>query len=75
MSVAVGGLDLEDAAINGQECDIECAAAKVKDEDVPLLPFLDLVQPVRNGGSGGLIDDAQNIESGNGASILGGLTL
>merc|ERR1711937_169046 len=53
--------------------DIKGAATKVKDEDV-LLALL-LVEAVGDGGCGGLVDDAHDVEAGDGASVLCGLAL
>jgi hypothetical protein len=38
VGVARGGLDLEDALLDGEERDVEGAAAEVEDEDVLLAP-------------------------------------
>ena len=47
---------------------------KIEDEHVALSLSL-LVQTVGDGGSGGLVDDPEHIETSNQTSILGGLTL
>ena len=57
VSVSGGGLDLEDALLNRQDGDIKGAATKIEDEDIALLRSLLLVQTVRNGSRGGLVDD------------------
>jgi hypothetical protein len=74
VGVTSSGLDLEDAFLNGQERDIESATAEIEDEDVALALDL-LVETVGNGGSSGLVDDAEDIETGNETGVLGGLTL
>jgi len=74
MGVPVGGLDLEDAILNGEEGHIESATTEIEDEDVAHLAVL-LVETVGNGGSGGLVDDSLHGQAGDGASVLGGLTL
>ena len=48
-----------DAAV-GQETHIEIAATKIEDEDIALAPAL-LVETVRDGGGGGLADDARAV--------------
>merc|ERR1711937_725338 len=73
VGVTVCGQDLKDAVVDGEEGDIKGAATKVKDEDV-LLALL-LVEAVGDGGGGGLVDDAHNVEAGDGASVLCGLAL
>jgi len=68
VGVAVGGLDLEDAVADFQDGDVERAAAQVVDGD--LLVAL-LVQAVGEGGGGRLVDDAQDLEAGDLAGVLG----
>ncbi len=70
--VAVGGLHLEHALAQLQHRDVEGAAAQVVDRD--LLVLL-LVEPVGQRGRGGLVDDAQHLEAGDLAGVLGGLAL
>src|SRR5690606_23275698 len=72
MVVAAGGLDLKDAVADLQDGDVKSAAAQVKDKD-GLVAFL--VQSVGQRGGRGLIDDAQHLETGDGARVLGGLAL
>merc|ERR1719473_268692 len=70
VGVARGGLDLEDALLDGEERHVEGAAAKVEDQHVALRRRL-LVEAVGNGGGGGLVDDTQHVEAGNRARVLG----
>ena len=51
---------------------VERAAAEVEDEDE--LVLLALVEAVRQGGGGGLVDDAQHVEARDLAGLLRGLT-
>ena len=74
VSVTGGGLDLEDALLNGQERHIEGTTTKIEDEDVALT-LGPLVKTVGNGGSSRLVDDAHDVETGDEAGILGSLTL
>lgn len=74
VSVTGSGLDLEDTLLNGQERDIESTTTEIEDEDVALALDL-LVKTVGNGSSGGLVDDTQDVETGNETGILGSLTL
>jgi len=74
MGVTVGGLNFEDTVLNGEEGDIEGTTTEIEDENGFLL--LDLfVETVGNSSGGGLVNDSLNVESGNGSSILGGLSL
>merc|ERR1711937_818566 len=68
MGVTGGGLDLEDAVVDGEDGDIKGATTEVKDEHVLLLLAL-LVEAVSDGGGGGLVDDAEDVEAGNGACV------
>ena len=76
MSVTCSRLDLKDAIFNGENGDIKGAATQIKDENVLLLAFiLLLVQAISDGSGCRLIDDSENIETCDDASILGGLSL
>mmetsp|Transcript_66490 Transcript_66490/g.105215 ORF Transcript_66490/g.105215 Transcript_66490/m.105215 type:complete len:271 (-) Transcript_66490:42-854(-) len=72
MGVTVGGYDLKNAIVDGQEGHIKGTSSKVVDQDV-LLRLL--VQTVGDGCRGGFVDDAQHVHPRNGASIFGGLAL
>ena len=76
--VAVGGLDLDGGETvvvlaDLQQGDIEGAAAEVEDQDA--LVFLALLKAVGQSGCGRLVDDTQDIQAGDLAGVLGGLTL
>ena len=73
MVVTVGGLHLEDTVGDVEQGDVEGAAAEVEDQDGLLL--VGLVEAVGQGSSGGLVDDAVNGQTGDLASLLGGLPL
>ena len=70
--VAGGRLDLEDALAEVEDRHVERAAAEVEHED-GLVALL--VEPVRERGGGGLVDDAQHLEARDLAGLLGGLAL
>ena len=70
--VAVGRLHLEDALTDLEDGDVEGPAAEVEDRDLLVLLLL---ETVRQRGCGGLVDDAQHVQSGDPARILGRLAL
>src|SRR3989442_1609538 len=70
--VAVGGLDLEHALADLEHRDVEGAAAQVVDGDRLVLL---LVEAVGEGGRRRLVDDAQHLEAGDLAGVLGRLPL
>jgi hypothetical protein len=72
VGVAVGGLDLDDALPHFEDGDVEGAAAEVVDRDGLVLL---LVEAVGEGRGRGLVDDAENLEAGDLARVLGGLAL
>ena len=72
VGVAVGGLDFHDAVADFKDRDIEGAAAEIVDRDGLILL---LVQAVGEGGGGGLVDDAHDLEAGDLTGVLGGLAL
>ena len=69
-----GGLDFEDTLLNGKKGDIEGASTEIEDEDVALALDL-LVKTVGDGGSGGFVDDTENVETSDCTGILGSQTL
>ena len=78
MVVTGGGADLDGGEVvlvlaDLKEGDVERAAAEVEDQDE--LIFLALVQAVGQGGRGGLVDDAQDVQAGDFSGLLGGLAL
>jgi len=74
VSVTSGGFDLEDTVFDGENGDIKGSATKIEDEDVSLGADL-LVKTVSDGSSGRLVDDTEDVETGNGTGVLGGLSL
>lgn len=73
MGVTGGGEDLEDAVVDGKERHIESSTTEIVDDDLRLATLL--VETVGDGGSGRFVDDTENLETGDGTGILGGLTL
>lgn len=73
VGVTGGSQNLEDTLVDGQEGNIESTTTKVVDDDLALT--LGLVKTVGDSGGGRLVDNAENVKSGNDTSILGGLAL
>ncbi|KAF5326355.1 hypothetical protein D9611_000923 [Ephemerocybe angulata] len=73
MGVTSGGQDLEDTVVDGEKGDIESSSSEIVDDDLGLTALL--VETVGDGGSGGLVDDTEDMETGDGTGILGGLAL
>jgi hypothetical protein len=65
--------NLEDTVVDGKEGDIERSSSEVVDDDVALATGL--VESVGDGGGGRLVDDTENVETGNRSGVLGGLAL
>ncbi|MNO84027.1 NAD-specific glutamate dehydrogenase [compost metagenome] len=71
-SVAAGSQDLEHAASQAQDGNIESAATQVIDGDHA---FGVLVQTIGNRRRSGLVEQAQHVQTGETRGVLGGLTL
>lgn len=72
VGVTVGGLDLEHTALDLEDGDIEGTSTKIVDSDDAVALLL---KTVGEGGSSWLVDDTENVQSGNLTSVLGGLSL
>ena len=75
MSVTSGRLDLENALLDSKDRHIESTTTKIVDENLALLLVGDLVEAIGQSGSGGLVDDTEDVKTGDSTSILGGGTL
>jgi hypothetical protein len=75
VSVTSGGQNLENTLLDGEDGHIECTTTKIVDEDLALGLVGDLVKTVSQSGRGGLVDDTENVKTGDSASVLGGGTL
>jgi hypothetical protein len=75
LTITSSGLHGEDTTLNVKQRDIESSTTEIVDEDVPLFVGLPGAETVGDGGGGGLVDDAKNVETSDGTGVLGGLTL
>lgn len=73
VGVTGGSQDLEDTVVDGQERNIKSTTTKIVDNDLALA--ISLIQTVGNSGGGGLVDDSEDVQTGNDTGVLGGLTL
>mmetsp|Transcript_18509 Transcript_18509/g.40283 ORF Transcript_18509/g.40283 Transcript_18509/m.40283 type:complete len:256 (+) Transcript_18509:402-1169(+) len=73
MGISSGCLDFKNSFLNGQKRDIECTTSQIENKYILFVSLL--VQTVRDGSGSGFIDDTKHIESRDGSSILGSLTL
>ena len=73
MGVSSGRLDFKDAVVDGQQRHIESSSSKIIDNDLALVTSA--VKTVRDGGGGWLVHDSNDVQAGNGTSILRSLSL
>jgi hypothetical protein len=73
VGVTSRGLDGKDATGDGQERDIESSSSEIENEDVALRLGLSVggIETVGDGGSRRLVDDAEDVQTGNDACVLG----
>ena len=71
VSITSGSQHFESIVLDEEKRDIEGSSEVVKDEQFATL----LVEAVCDGGSGWLVDDAEDLEASNSVSILSRLTL
>lgn len=74
MSISCSGLDLEDSVIDLQKWNIKGSSTKIEDKNVSLA-LVFLVESISDCGGSWLVNDSQNVEAWNCASILCGLSL
>ena len=75
MRVSRGSLDGEDTALDVEKGDIKGATTEIVDQDVALLPGLAGAETVGDSGSGGLVDNTEDVKARDGTGVLGSLTL
>lgn len=75
VSVAVRRHHLEETALDRKERHIESSTAQIENQHVATTLLAQLVETVGDGGGGRLVDDAENVQTGNQTCVLGRLTL
>ena len=73
MGVSSGRLDFKNAVVDGQQRHIEGSSSKIIDNDLTLVSSA--VKSVCDGGGGRLVHDSNDVQAGNGASVLCSLSL
>jgi hypothetical protein len=73
MGVTSGGQNLEDTVVDGEKRNIEGSSSEIVDDDLGFTALL--VKTVGDSGGGRLVDDTEDLETGDGSGILGGLAL
>ena len=73
MGVSGRSEDFENSILDREKRDIKGTTSEIVHNDLTL--GTRLVQSVGDGGGGGLVDDSKNVEAGDGAGVLGSLSL
>jgi len=74
MGVTSGGFDFENTVLNCEKGNVKGSASQVENEHM-LFALTFLIQTVSDGGCSRLVENTQDVEIGDDARILGGLTL
>ena len=69
MGITGSSQDLKDTVVDGEKRNVECTTSEVVDNDPGFRLGL-LVKTVGDGGGGGLIDDAENLQAGDSSSVF-----
>jgi len=75
VGITSSSLDGEHTTLDVEERDIESSTTEIINQNISLLIGLSGTETVSNGGSSWLVDDTEDIETGDGTSILSSLTL
>jgi len=75
MRVSRCGLDSEDTTLDVKQGHVESATTKVVNHDIALPLGFASTKTIGNSSGSRLVDDTENVETSNGTSILGGLSL
>ena len=73
MGITTGWNNFKDSIVNGQKRNIKGTTSQIEDKDV-LFSFF-FVKTIGDGSSSWFVDDSHDIQTGNGSSIFGSLTL
>jgi len=73
VGITSGGQNLEETVFNGEERNIKGTSTEIVDDNLAFITLL--VETVGEGSGGRLVDDTENVETGNNSGILGSLTL
>ena len=73
MGVTSSGQNFEDTVVDGEKRNIEGSSSEIVNDDLGFTALL--VETVGDSGGGGLVDDTEDLETGDGSGILGGLAL
>ena len=74
VGVAVGGFNFEDSLLDADDGDVQSATTEIEDHDA-LFCLRFSVETVGDGSSSWLVDDSEDVETGDRTSILCGLSL
>jgi hypothetical protein len=69
MGITSSSQNLKDTVVDREKRNVECATSEVIDNDPGFRLGL-LVKTVGDGGSGGFIDNAEDLEAGDSASVF-----
>ncbi|EER32683.1 heat shock protein SSB1 [Candida tropicalis MYA-3404] len=75
VSVTSSGFDSENTTSNVQQGNIESTTTQIEDQDVSFFFGFTSTQTVSNGSGGWFVNDSQNVQTSNGTSIFGSLSL
>ena len=73
MGITGGGHDFEDTVVDSKDGDIKGPTPQIVDDDLAFLAAL--VETVGQSSRGGLVDNTEDVETGDCTGILGGGTL
>jgi hypothetical protein len=74
MGVSSGRFNFKDSVFDRKDRNIESTTSKIEDKNVSLRSDL-LVKTISNSSSGWFVDNSKNVQTSDGSSIFGGLTL